>query len=413
MDDDFDNLSKKIINRSIYLIYLLTGEQYMLVKQATNEEIFGRALFGPDILQALIRRKRSIIAQMMLPPLQDNSDKIREVNNQITQLLSGKLSANYEGSPGIFSADEWEFLEGRRDFQTAILKNKYSHLKDIPREAAIQPLVAAKRQMIQKFFEASGQPQVKGAEGGSKLFFGPPAISQSLPDLPTEQKTRNQEFFTSPENSNLGVVSPRFVPVKFPQRFFCPVCGQGFPQKKNLTIHKRIHTSPGKYTLDATQQEYRPSSVRNAPDEYYYCPECNLDLFSKMSYEGHMKRHEAKEEFPCLECGQVFTTNNLLSKHQSNTTTGQMYPCIICGKTFIYNKCLFYHQKSHRAQTHFSCLQCDKSFTTKTGLVKHNQKAHGQNVQSSKNDTSDDDDDDDDEDEDDDYDDTPAPPTEK
>ncbi|XP_077124290.1 uncharacterized protein LOC143781539 [Ranitomeya variabilis] len=404
-DDDLDSMSKKIINRSIYLIYLLTGEQYMLVKQTTDDKIF-----GDDVQNSSLGRKQTMMSQM-LPPIQDNSEKIREVNNQITQFLSGKLSAHYEGSPGIFSADEWEFLECRKDFDSAILKNKYSHLKDIPREAATEPLVAAKKQMLQKFFEASCQAQAKVAEGGSSnnLFFGPPAMSQSLPDLPTEQKTRNQEFFTSPppplpppeQSTSLGVSSPRFTPVSFPQRFFCPTCGKSFPQKKNLTIHKRIHTSPfKKHGYDPTMQEYRPSSVRNEPDEYYLCTECDLSFCHKPSYLMHMKIHEAKEEFPCLDCGQVFTTNNLLSKHQTNTTIGQMYPCIICGKLFIYNKCLLYHQKSHRMQTHFSCLQCDKTFASKNGLVKHHQKAHGQNVQSSKNDSDEEDD-------------TATPPTEK
>ncbi|CAJ0929029.1 unnamed protein product [Ranitomeya imitator] len=382
-EDDLDIMSKKIINRSIYLIYLLTGEQYMLVKQTTNEQIFGTI---PD---SLLGRKKTMMSQM-LPPIQDNSEKIREVNNQITQFLSGKLSAHYEGSPGIFSADEWEFLECRKDFDSAILKNKYNNLKDIPREAAIDSLVAAKKQMLQKFFEASCQAQATAAEGSSNLLVGPPAMSQSLPDLPTEQKTRNQEFFASPppeQNTSLGVSSSRFTPVNFPQRFSCPVCGKSFPQKRNLKVHKRIHTSPfAKDGMDPTEQEYLPSSVRNEPDEYYLCTECDLSFFHKPSYLRHMKIHEPKEEFRCLDCSQVFTTNNLLSKHQTSTTVGQMYPCIICGKIFIYNKCLLYHQKSHRMLTNFSCLQCDKTFASKNGLVKHHQKAHGQNVQSSKND---------------------------
>ncbi|XP_073532582.1 uncharacterized protein [Phyllobates terribilis] len=399
MDYDLDNLSKKIINRSIYLIYLLTGEQYMLVKQTSNEQIFGQ-----DRSETLVGRKRSMMSQI-LPPIQDNSEKIREVNNQITQFLSGKLPLHYEGSPGIFSADEWEFLEGRKDFHNAILKNKYSHLIDIPRETAIEPLAAAKKQILQKFFEASCQTQVKDAEGGSnKLSFGPPASSQSLPDLPTEQKTRNEEFFSSPEKTNsLGVTIPRFTPVKLPQSFSCAVCGKSFPQKKNLNIHKKIHTSPYTKSPSDPKSAYRPSYTHRDFAKNYQCPDCDFQFAYKESLLLHMKTHEPKE-FPCLECGQIFYSNNLLRQHQMNTTIGQMYPCIICGKIFIYNKCLTYHQKGHKGQTHFPCPQCEKSFATKNGLLKHIQKVHGQNVQLSKNNASDDDHDEDD---------TPALPTEK
>ncbi|XP_077127917.1 uncharacterized protein LOC143783387 isoform X2 [Ranitomeya variabilis] len=341
MDDDHGNVTKKILNRTLYIIYLLTGE----------------------------------------------------------------IPERCEDSTVNFSADEWEFLEGRQDFYSDVLKNKDGHVSlGEQNETVTEESTSVKKKILQELLEESTQTPVKSAKGvRKKMSLGPPAISQSLPDLPTEQNTRNEEFLSPPKNNSLALNYQLLSPRNICETFSCLECGMSFPYKRNLNVHKKIHSFPLTQSGNGSNQHYlrnRSSLAHQKAIQVFRCLECDLSFNREMGLQLHMKIHKVKE-FPCLECGIIFKSNNLLSQHQTNTGTDQTYPCLVCGKIFVYSKCLHQHQKTHKGQTEFPCPQCGKKLTTKSGLFKHSQKFHGQNPQLSKNDASSD------------YGDTPAPPTEK
>ncbi|XP_073438127.1 uncharacterized protein [Dendrobates tinctorius] len=402
MDNDIDNVTKKILNRTLYIIYLLTGEKYTMVKKASSETLYEKG--SPHGSEGRKQTPKPSAPPPPHPPVQENKDKILEINNQIMQLLSGEIPERCEDSTVNFSADEWEFLEGRQDFYTDVLKNKDRHtLSGEQKETVTEQSTSVKKKILQELLEESTQSSVKGAKGGrKKMSSGPPAISQSLPDLPTEQNTKNEEFPSSTKITSLPLNYQRS-PINLCKTFSCLECGMRFPYKRNLTVHKRIHSFPFTQSGNGSKQPYlydRSSLTYRKAIQVFRCLECDLSFNCEIGLQLHMKIHKVKE-FPCLECVIIFKSNNLLIQHQTNNATDLSYPCKVCGKIFTYSKCLHQHQKTHKDQTEFPCLQCGKKLTTKSGLFKHTQKFHGQNPQLSKNVASSD------------YDDTPAPTTGK
>ncbi|XP_056409555.1 zinc finger protein 892-like [Hyla sarda] len=78
-----------------------------------------------------------------------------------------------------------------------------------------------------------------------------------------------------------------------------------------------------------------------------------------------------KKPFTCTICNKCFTHNSYLIKHMRTHTGEKPFPCEECGKCFTDNSGLTKHQRIHTGERPYQCAVCGKSFTYKADLIKH------------------------------------------
>ncbi|KAG9489058.1 hypothetical protein GDO78_005197 [Eleutherodactylus coqui] len=83
------------------------------------------------------------------------------------------------------------------------------------------------------------------------------------------------------------------------------------------------------------------------------------------SFEDSMKTYQ------CVGCQKHFTTKTDLQTHQTIHKTFQKSMCPECGKTFLCTSALITHRQSHTGEKPFSCTICGKPFGQLSQLKTH------------------------------------------
>ncbi|XP_075205552.1 gastrula zinc finger protein XlCGF66.1-like isoform X4 [Anomaloglossus baeobatrachus] len=131
--------------------------------------------------------------------------------------------------------------------------------------------------------------------------------------------------------------------------FPCVECGKIFKHNSSLSKHKKTHN------------DARP----------YSCGECGKCFTQKSVLVEHQRIHTGEKPFSCLECGRCFVQKSALVKHQRIHTGEKPYPCLECGKCFAQKSSLVKHLRGHTGYKPFSCSECGKCFTDKSDIVRH------------------------------------------
>ncbi|XP_040287561.1 gastrula zinc finger protein XlCGF66.1-like isoform X2 [Bufo bufo] len=85
MDGDGDKMAERILDLTLEILFLLTGEDYSTVKKTSSN---------------LIHEK--------------NNEKILEVVHKMMELLTGEVPIRCQDVAVYFSMEEWEYLEGHK-----------------------------------------------------------------------------------------------------------------------------------------------------------------------------------------------------------------------------------------------------------------------------------------------------------
>ncbi|XP_077322295.1 gastrula zinc finger protein XlCGF66.1-like [Lithobates pipiens] len=103
MDKHQSHMTERILGFTLEIIYLLTGEDYQVVKKASNEK-----LTPSSCLRGSSTPER-------------NEKKILEVTNKIIDLLTGEVPIRCQDVTVYFSMEEWEYLEGHKDLYKDVM----------------------------------------------------------------------------------------------------------------------------------------------------------------------------------------------------------------------------------------------------------------------------------------------------
>ncbi|XP_068115099.1 zinc finger protein 91-like [Hyperolius riggenbachi] len=88
--------------------------------------------------------------------------------------------------------------------------------------------------------------------------------------------------------------------------------------------------------------------------------------------------HEGERRFSCSECGKRFKTKSFLIVHQRVHTGERPFLCSVCGKCFVQKSQLHTHQRTHTGERPFSCSWCGKGFNQKNNLLTHERSHRGE-----------------------------------
>ncbi|XP_056378902.1 uncharacterized protein LOC130274504 [Hyla sarda] len=127
MDADRKEITKTILNFTLEIIYLLTGEDYTVVKKTS-----GRDSVAPGSHESgEWSRSQSPITDLpihSLIPESKNEKKILELIHKITELLTGEVPIRSQDVTVYFSMEEWEYIEGHKDLYKAIMMEDHKPL---------------------------------------------------------------------------------------------------------------------------------------------------------------------------------------------------------------------------------------------------------------------------------------------
>ncbi|XP_056388370.1 gastrula zinc finger protein XlCGF66.1-like [Hyla sarda] len=107
MERDMRSMTESILNLTLEIIYLLTGENYVPAKKSRKRGT------TPMHIQMSSGRKRT--------RKESNEPKILELTNRITELLTGEVPIRCQDVTVYFSMEEWEYLEGHKDLYKDIM----------------------------------------------------------------------------------------------------------------------------------------------------------------------------------------------------------------------------------------------------------------------------------------------------
>ncbi|XP_077346147.1 uncharacterized protein LOC143989749 [Lithobates pipiens] len=102
MEEDRSHMTEKIINLTLEIIYLLTGERFPLVKSGDHMTI-------------------TVPPCDSLKPERHNMEKILEVAKKMMELLTGEVPIRCQDVTVYFSMEEWEYLEGHKDLYKDVM----------------------------------------------------------------------------------------------------------------------------------------------------------------------------------------------------------------------------------------------------------------------------------------------------
>ncbi|XP_073467813.1 gastrula zinc finger protein XlCGF66.1-like [Aquarana catesbeiana] len=380
MEEDRSHMTEKILNLTLEIIYLLTGERFPLVKSGDHMTI-------------------TVPPCDSLKPERHNMQKILEVTKKMMELLTGEVPIRCQDVTVYFSMEEWEYLEGHKDLYKNVMMDNQPPLTSPdgssngnPPERCPRPLysrdstqedhtipylykgenligikievkaeeeryVRDDQQSMEEdgitgtFIEEDTPTEISTVDGREMRKTSEDCLTLS-PDCKVEDEDITQ--YSPGENPTTSNVHPAPHSVDGPsyssypeepqtvrdgailpteKRFSCTECGRCFPFKSNLNVHKRSHTG----------------------EKPYSCPECGKCFSMKSNLYSHQRLHTGEKPYSCPECGKCFSQKSNLYTHQRSHTGEKPYSCAECRKCFSQKSHLYTHQKLHMGEKPLSC----------------------------------------------------------
>ncbi|XP_073467613.1 uncharacterized protein [Aquarana catesbeiana] len=109
MEEEQSHMTEKILNLTLEVIYLLTGERFPLVKSGDHMTI-------------------TVPPCDSLKHERHNMQKILEVTKKMMELLTGEVPIRCQDVTVYFSMEEWEYLEGHKDLYKDVMMDNQQNL---------------------------------------------------------------------------------------------------------------------------------------------------------------------------------------------------------------------------------------------------------------------------------------------
>ncbi|XP_068112246.1 oocyte zinc finger protein XlCOF8.4-like [Hyperolius riggenbachi] len=409
MDEDWDHMTESILNLTLEIIYLLTGEDYELVKKTAGKHM--AHMRNQRMSKAFHRSEYPSKFSPSSSAERNNRQQILEATNKITSLLTGEVPMRCQDVALYFSMEEWEYLEEHKDLYNDIVMENQSPLpspdgssnrnppercpspplsrastqKDphIPHHYQFESLINIKAEEVDEEEEEEvmfirdywpckdeGIPVEIGTDGRvrkiseGRLLLSPDRhlkedeFSQDSleeePDTPNafsgfHNEDGSLDHFHPDESSPNNLENMDDMGHRGNKMFPCTVCGKWFTSYGGLLMHQRLHTG----------------------EKPFSCSYCGKSFTQKGILVNHEKIHQGIRPFPCSVCGKCFAKKSDVVRHLRVHTGEKPFPCARCGKCFSQKSSLLNHLRLSICDKPFPCFICGKRFAQRSDLGRH------------------------------------------
>ncbi|XP_077111284.1 uncharacterized protein LOC143767140 [Ranitomeya variabilis] len=116
MERNSNPLIERVLNITLEIIYLLTGEDYIVVKKVSEED------------EGCGRTQITEPSPYSLGNERSEEQKVLEVTNTISHLLTGEVPIRCQDVAVNFSMEEWDYIEGHKDqYKDVMMESHHLH----------------------------------------------------------------------------------------------------------------------------------------------------------------------------------------------------------------------------------------------------------------------------------------------
>ncbi|XP_075425383.1 uncharacterized protein LOC142465259 isoform X2 [Ascaphus truei] len=398
MDKDKKQMTERILHHILEIMYLLTGEDYIVVKKP-GEHVTDSS--SPCVPEIFFRTQRPIMENPTNSLIHERnndkklmSEKILEHANIIIHLLTGEVPIKCDDVAVYFSMEEWEYLEGHKERYKDVMENNQNRSslnKLISRSTPAgwhTPLCSPDR-------VNEDNRVIKSDQGANYLRQNNPSkrqrkavrIMAKESDSCKEENPTVSHIYTLKEHEyasahikkwDKGNTKAQEIHKNLSvMKYKCSECGKDFNNQSDYTIHQRTHTTERLYTCSECQKCFTSNSALvihqriHEGVKFFPCSECGKHFSSKSFLFSHQRMHGAEKQFSCSKSGKYLSNNRNLITHQRFHTGERPFLCAECGKSFSRKSDFVRHQKIHKGEKPHVCSECGKSFSLKSHLVQH------------------------------------------
>ncbi|XP_031748921.1 oocyte zinc finger protein XlCOF7.1-like [Xenopus tropicalis] len=387
--DKNEERKERILNLTLEIIYLLTGEGYVIPKKKSPTVGLG-ALHAPG----------SVIQK-------ENDKKILELISNIIQLLTGEVAIRCEDVSIYFSLEEWEYIKGNKALYREGIKEEeepqqlrplaaceYKDGSDVTAHTEATLCCNNDGNLTNPDVSPAEQPppangikeEAASWEGGnqSDCSINPlteqiqgtntPIMGSSLNTLQMMDDTDDENSHQSPHKSHITENTLR-------RKYSCNECQIHFSNKRDFDKHQRTHKREKPFSCSecgeyfSAQSHLKTHQRTHTGEKPFSCCECGECFSQQSDLKIHYRTHTRKKPLSCSECGKCFSYRSKLNRHQRTHTGEKPFSCSECGKCFSQQSNLTIHYRSHTGEKSLSCSECGKCFSYRSKLNRH-QKTH-------------------------------------
>uniref|UniRef100_A0A8C5PPC3 C2H2-type domain-containing protein n=1 Tax=Leptobrachium leishanense TaxID=445787 RepID=A0A8C5PPC3_9ANUR len=373
-----DPLTQRILDLTLEMIFLLTGEVHMVMKIHEMVTDNSRHQISEGGYCRTQRFNTEPPPHSGIP--EQNDEKILELTNKIIRLLTGEVPIRCEDVTVYLSMEEWEYVERHKDLYEDVMKENH------------RPVMA-----LDKSVSGESHTPVSLSDSGNK------SITNNVEQHLNKQTKGRAESATNTDQESLASGEEQ-VPNK--TNYSTIKCTEYSPsdikqepaswEEENLTdvTYKGNSTSDmGKYSYSKSdlviietnckEETFSPSvgGENSTPDsalihQHLYTeeqpftyPECGKYLTNQLALKKHQRIHMEKKMFNCTECGKYSTSPSKLAGHKIIHTGQKPFTCTECGNSFKRASALAMHKIIHTGDDKpCECTDCKKCFKWASGL---------------------------------------------
>ncbi|MEE6522044.1 hypothetical protein FKM82_020446 [Ascaphus truei] len=391
-------MTERILNHTLELIYLLTGEDYIVVKKH-GEHVTDTS--SPCVTEGLCRTQRPTVEHPTYSLIHERNnakmletEKILEHTNRIIHLLTGEVPLKCDDVAVYLSMEEWGYLEEHKElYKDVMIEN---NLISVDTSMTRDSWTGCQTPLCSPDRVIEDNSVIKNDQGTNRLMQNKPRKrhTKSVRYMANESSSREEEnvtgshIYTLKEHTGTenacthimegckGITNAHtLVNCK------CSECGKNVKNKSAYEIHQKVHTTERLYSSSEGQKCFTSNSdlfkhhTIHEGEKWFGCSECGKHFPSKYSLVRHFTVHTGEKPFVCSECGKCFNQNSNLVKHQRIHTGERPFVCSKCGNCFSNSSSLAAHHIIHTRDKPCVCSECGKSFSHRSNLLKH-QKIH-------------------------------------
>ncbi|OCT84037.1 zinc finger protein 3 isoform X2 [Xenopus laevis] len=387
MIKDKKDMTEKILNHALEIIFLLTGEEYIIVKKNS---------LGPDIPLATgeVPIKCDAVAVYFSV---DEWEYIRghkqfykdaEIENQsspsITETIDDRRSDCYGNNVGAFSVNK-EGLEKGTENDTEVVE-VHSDTDGFAGEVANvnqqeeQCLGSPVQEQENEFFVEIRKDGTTAMDNDNTMLYGLHGVEPAAKSIKASATCESGNFSYPFQQEYCAEETSDHRNADLPwkcQKRRSKICAKNLIRKLSFAEQSTVHRVPKPYEGNEygkffSTNPYLVSRMRTHKGEKPHgCNVCGKHFNYKSRLLIHQRTHTGKKPHRCNECGKQFDYKSRLLLHQTTHTGEEPFKCNECGKHFVEFSYLTRHQRTHSGEKPFKCDECGKNFGNKSYFVQH------------------------------------------
>ncbi|PIO26202.1 hypothetical protein AB205_0027280, partial [Aquarana catesbeiana] len=359
MKEDLSHMTERILNLTLEIIYLLTGERFPLLKSGDHMTI-------------------TVPPCDSLKPERHNMQKILEVTKKMMELLTGE-SGNLRHDNIVikeeFKEEDEEYgvmekFSGHKDIMEP--PNKRNSPERCPRHLYSQDSTQ-EGHTIPHHHQGEDLMDMK-VEGeveetyvrDDQQYMEEAGMMRTFKEVDTLTEISTGHIIDEPPKDRL-TLSPG---CKMEDEDITRDCA--VEMTMSSAIDEGLHSvDRPSNSSDSEQPRTMRDGARIQREEKFSWPECGESFSSELSITVHQRSHTGEKPHSCQECGKCFIQKSSLTVHQRSHTGNKPYSCPECGKSFSQKSILVRHKRSHTGEKPYYCPECGKGYTKKSDLLIH------------------------------------------